>query len=195
MSSRNERRQLRKKVGRNIIDHPVMKRMKRNLREGGGDAATEVYRIDGETPDRHLYFDVYSMRKWAVANVEEVVTVLNWERAERLIASGAIDRDRITEHTIHNQMEPIIIGIDAGGLGNDQILDGGHRYVAYALAATASGFAGAPLPLPAYPLTPAQWRKFLIPNFIARALNFDAKYDSIDFPWPTADGSVLGGRA
>lgn len=186
MSSRYERRQLKKQIGRRVLDHPVMKRMKRNLREGGGDAATEVYRIDGDTPDQHLYFDVYSMRKWAIANVEEVTTFLDWERAERLITSGAIDRSRISEHTIQNQMEPIIIGIGAAGSGNDQILDGGHRYVAYALAATASGFAGAPLPLPAYPLTPDQWKQFLIPRFVAQALRFDAKYDNTDFQWPTA---------
>lgn len=184
MSSRNERRQLKKQVGRRVLDHPVMKRMERNLREGGGDAATEVYRIDGATPEQHLYFDVYSMRKWAIENVAEVTTFLDWERAERLITSGAIDRHRITEHTIHNQMEPIIIGIEAAGPKNDQILDGGHRYVAYALAATAAGFAGAPLPLPAYPLTPDQWKQFLIPRFIAQALGFDAKYDNIDFQWP-----------
>ncbi|WP_408076846.1 hypothetical protein [Sphingomonas plantiphila] len=159
--------------------------MKRNLREGGGDAATEVYRISGSTPDKHLYFDVYSMRKWAMANVAEVTTFLDWGRAERLISSGAIDRNRITEHTIHNQMEPIIIGIGAAGPGNDQILDGGHRYVAYALGATAAGLAGAPLPLPAYPLTPDQWKQFLIPRFIAQTLGFDANYDSTDFQWPS----------
>lgn len=184
MTPRNERRLLRKKVGRRVLDHPVMKRMKRNLRDGGGDAATEVYRIEGKTPDEHRYFDVYSMRKWAVENLEEVITFLDWERAERLISSGAIDHSRITEHTIHNQMEPIIVGIEAAGPGNDQILDGGHRYVAYALAATAAGLAGAPLPLPAYSLTPQQWKQFLIPRFIAAELGFDAKYDSLDHQWP-----------
>lgn len=191
MTPRNERRQIKKQFGRRVLEHPAMKRMKRNLRAGGGNAATEVYRIDGDTPDQHLYFDVYSMRKWAVDNVEEVVTFLDWERAESLIASGAIDRSRITEHTIHNKMEPIIIGLDAAGFGNDQILDGGHRYVAYALAATASGFAGAELPLPAYPLTPDQWKQFLIPRFVAKALGFDTKYDNIDHQWSNEETGPL----
>lgn len=160
-----------------------MKRMKRNMREGG-DEATEVYRLDGETPNEHLYFDVFSMRKWALANAEEVGVTLDWNRAERLITSGAVDPDRIKDHTIRNTMHPVIIGRDAAGPGQDQILDGAHRYVAAALGATAAGMAGVPIPLPAYVLRPDEWRPFLIPHFIAQALRFDVQYDKDDRRWP-----------
>jgi hypothetical protein len=124
------------------------------------------------------------MRKWATENAEMVVSSLDWERVEQLIASGAVDRNRIMDHTVHHQMDPIIIGIDAAGPGDDQILDGGHRFVAYAMAAAAAGMGGAPLPLPAYALQPNEWRQFLIPRFIAEAMNFDAKYDIDDRQWP-----------
>lgn len=178
MSNRNERRQLKKGIGRRVLDHPVMKRMKRNLREGGGEAATEVYRLNGPTPKEHLYFDVYSMRMWAIEYAEQVVSSLCWERVERMISSGAVDPQRIMTHTMHREMDPIIIGVDAAGAGEDHILDGAHRFVAYALAASSAGLVGQPLPLPAYLLKPDEWREFLIPHFVAQALNFDAKYDN-----------------
>lgn len=41
--------------------------MKRNLSGGGGDAATEVYPIDSDAPDKRPYFYVYSTPKLAVA--------------------------------------------------------------------------------------------------------------------------------
>jgi hypothetical protein len=179
MSTRNERRQIKKEVGRRVIEHPVTRRMMRNLREAG-EAATEVFRLDGDTPDRHLYFDVYSMRKWSEAHGELVVSSLCWDRVERMMSNGAIDPDRLANHTMQQKMDPIIIGIDAAGPGDDQILDGSHRFVAYAIAASAAGFAGMPLPLPAYALTPDQWRRFLIPHFIAKAMKFDANYDRND---------------
>ena len=168
---------MKRQIGSRILDHPAVKRIKRNLREGGGDAATEVYRLDGATPDEHRYFDVYSMRKWSYDNLEMVGTFLDWGRANHLIESGAVDNERIMDHTLQNPMHPIIIGVDACGPGNDQVLDGAHRYVATALAATAAGMAGQPVPMPAYFLEPNQWPEFLIPIHIAKALKFDLRYD------------------
>jgi hypothetical protein len=185
MSTRNERRQRKKQLGRRVLDHPVTKRMKRNLREGG-KAATEVFRLEGETPERHLYFDVYSMKKWAEAHGQLVVSTLCWDRVNRMRSNGAIDEDRLANHTTKQQMEPIIIGIDAAGPGEDQILDGSHRFFAYAMAASAAGMEGAPLPLPAYALEPAEWRQFLIPRFIAKAMRFDETDD--DLSADVADG-------
>lgn len=185
MENRNTRRQLRKQLGSRVMQHPYMKRMKRNLREGG-IAATEVYRLDGATPDQHRYFDVYSMRKWTHANVKLVGTFLNWDRADHLITSGAVDPNRIRDHTINQQMEPVIIGVGACDNGSDQVLDGAHRYVAYALAAVSQGFQGVPLPMPAYFLEPGQWRQFLIPSFIAKALRFDDNYVSDADKWSVA---------
>lgn len=175
MISRNERRQLKRQLGVRVLQHPYVKRIQRNLKEAG-DAATEVYRLDGDSPADHVYFDVYSMRKWALANVELVMTSLDWSRVHHLVESGAVDAERLFNHTIQHKMDPVIIGVSVCDNGSDLILDGTHRYVAYALQAASSGFEGLPLPLPAYFLEPSQWRRFVIPNFIANALEFDRAY-------------------
>jgi hypothetical protein len=159
-----------------VFDEPAMKRMMLNIERGGGQAATEVYRLDGKTPTEHLYFDVYSMREWSEKNAEKVLSSICWDRVKWLVNNGAIDVDRLMRHTIHEKMEPIIIGAEAAGPKNDQILDGAHRMVAYALAAAKAGLEGIPLPLLAYLLKPHEWKKFVIPTRVAQALNFDASY-------------------
>jgi hypothetical protein len=185
VSSRTERRLNRKSWGKGIIDHPSMRRMSRNAKRAGR-AAFEVYRIDGDLPKQHAYFDVFSMREWAEKQVVRVVTLLDWERAARLIQSGVVDKARIADHTLQTDIRPVIIGRDAAGPGDDQLLDGAHTYVAVALAATASGQQGQPTPLHAYILEPTQWRQFLIPNHVAKALNFDATIDSDDRTWASS---------
>lgn len=180
MSSRTDRR-LQKKSLKGIADHPAMKRMERNLKKFGR-AALEVYRLDGETPDQHVYFDVYSMREWCVVNLTVLSTPIDWERAEQLVESGAVDREHIARTTIQQERRPIIVGRGAGREG-DQILDGGHTYVAIALAATAAGQAGEPISVPAYLLAPEQWQRFVIPTRIAKALDFDATLDADDRAW------------
>lgn len=187
MNSRNERRINRKSFGKGVLDHPVMKRIHRNLKRVGREAL-EVYRVDGETPDQHVYFDVFSMREWAIANVKVEAMDMDWERAEHLVTTGAVDRQHIAEHTVQTEARPIIVGRNAAREGNDQILDGAHTYVAIALAASASGRAGQPVPVPAYLLQPDQWRRFLIPSRIAKALDFDATLDRDDRAWSAPAG-------
>lgn len=184
-NSRYERRKLKREVGARALNHPYMRKMRRNLVEGG-KAATEVYRLDGDTPDQHLYFDVYSMRKWTHENMPIVGTWLNWDRADHLITSGAVDPVRISEHTIRdfNFMEPVIIGVNVRGDGNDHILDGAHRYVAMALAATSVGMQGQQTPLRSYFLEREHWEQFLIPRHVAKALRMDDAYDNSPHPWP-----------
>lgn len=183
MTSRNDRRLHMKALRKSIINHPVAKRIARNLRQVGA-AATEIYRIDGDTQDQHVYFDVYSMRTWAIKNLEPATMPMDWQRAEDLIKSGAVDRHRIIDHTVQQAARPVIVGRDAAGPGNDQILDGAHTYVAMALGATASGLGGQPVPVAAYLLEPDQWKQFVIPNHIAKALNFDSAIDGDDRSWP-----------
>lgn len=192
MSNRNERRANKKALGKGILDHPAVKRFRRNMKRVGREAL-EVYRIDGDTPDQHVYFDVFSMREWSIANLEIVGMPLDWERAEQLVASGAVDRDHIAGHTIQTHAQPIIVGRQAAGDDGDQILDGAHTYVALALAATAAGQGGQPVPVPTYLLEPDQWRQFVIPNRVAKALEFDATLDRDDRSWPTAAGDWAGG--
>lgn len=165
-----------------ILNDPSIQRMMLNLSSGAGEAATEVYRLDGKTPDKNLYFDVFSMREWAAINAEKVMSTICWDRVKRLVSNGAIDVDRLMNHTVNEKMEPIIIGADVAGPDNDQILDGAHRMVAYALAAASAGLEGAPLPLPAYFLQPDEWKQFLIPTIVAKALHFDVGFDGAIAP-------------
>ena len=105
-----------------------------------------------ETPAQHRYFDIFSMGKWAAKHVERGEILLDWDRAQRLIESGAVAAERIMRHTIHREPDPIIVGRHAAGPFKDQILDGGHRYVASALSATSLGLAVQPCPVPCYML-------------------------------------------
>ena len=187
MTDRNERRLNKKALGKGVLNHPAVKRMKRNFRRAGRDAL-EVYRVDGEKPEQHVYFDVFSMREWAIAHMTVKAMEMDWERAEHLVATGAVDRDHIAQHTVQTELRPIIVGRGAAREGNDRILDGAHTYVAIALAAVASGRAGQGVPVPAYLLQPDQWRRFVIPNHIAKTLNFDATLDRDDRTWSTPAG-------
>lgn len=187
MTNRNERRLNKKTLGRGVLDNPAMKRIERNLKRAGREAL-EVYRIDGETPEQHVYFDVFSMREWSTDKLTAVKVPMDWERAEQLIESGAVDQNHIAEKTLRTDARPVIVGRHARGEGSDQILDGAHTYVALALAATAAGLKGQEVPVPTYLLAPEHWRKFVIPNHIAKALNFDATLDQDDRTWTTHAG-------
>lgn len=187
MTNRNERRLGKKDFGNGVFNHPAMKRMNRNMKRAGRDAL-EVYRVDGETPEQHVYFDVFSMRDWAQAHSTVEAMDMDWERAKHLVTTSAVDRHHIAKHTVETKLRPIIVGRGAAREGNDQILDGAHTYVAIALAAVASGRAGQPVPVPAYLLQPDQWRRFVIPNHVAKVLDFDATFDRDDRTWSTPAG-------
>lgn len=182
MTSRNERRLNKKSLGKGVASHPTLKRMIRNFRRAGREAF-EVYRVDGQTADEHVYFDVFSIREWAEEYLTPVAIDLDRGRAETLIASGAVDKNHIAGHTVQQNPRPIIVGRDANGAGNDQILDGSHTYVAVALAATAAGQPDEAVSIDAYVVDPKDWRKFLIPGRVARALNFDAHFDDSSASW------------
>lgn len=173
--SRNERRLAKKAIGKGVLNHPVAKRMERNIKRYGKEA-TEVYRLDGATPDDNLYFDVFSMREWAAVNCQIVPLAYDWDRAARLLEREAVSFEHIRDHTIKGNLRPVIIGRNAAGPGEDQMLDGAHRYIAAGAAATAAGLNGTVFPIPAYVLEPDEWRQFLVPLHIAKAFHFDEHY-------------------
>lgn len=173
--NRIDKRLAKKAIGKRILNHPAAKRMERNIKRYG-QAATEVYRLDGATADANLYFDVFSMRQWAATHCQIVPLAYDWDRAARLLENEAVNFDRIRDHTVKNALHPVIIGRDAAGSGEDQMLDGAHRYIAAGAAAVAIGMEGQVFPIPAYILQSDQWRQFLIPLDIAQAFHFDAHY-------------------
>lgn len=173
--NRIEKRLAKKAIGKRILNHPVAKRMEKNIKRHGL-TATEVYRLDGDTPDEARYFDVFSMREWATQNCEVVPLAYDWDRANRLLDRDAVSFDHIRDHTVKNNLSPVIIGRHAAGQGEDQMLDGAHRYIAAGVAAVAAGMEGEVFPIPAYILQPDEWSQFLIPLEVAKAFRFDAHY-------------------
>lgn len=155
---------------RRRIKHPLIRRLlEREIRTGRG---TEVYRLDDDGSGTPMFFDVISLRAWAEANLEVVGMPVDLARAERLITSGAIERDHLLEHTLRTNPEPILVC--RGILGSDQIVDGAHRFLAFCAGATMYGHLLPHEPLfPGYVLTEKQWRQFVIPNDVAKLMRFD----------------------
>jgi len=166
---------IRAELGPGIMEHPCVLRMEKNMQEVGIQAS-EVYRIEGSSPDRNLYFDVYSLRKWASEHVPPNRTGLDVERLKVLIEGGAIDRERVETMPPDKILEPIIIGVAAHENGSDAILDGQHRYVAAAFAAMHLNCSIDQFPIVARFLEPEDWQQFLIPRHIAVAMQMDAAY-------------------
>lgn len=169
------RQEIRNRLGPGIMQHPCLLRMEQNMQEAGIEAS-EVYRIEGSTPDRNLYFDVYSLRKWASENVAPNLTGLDPARLEAMIEGGAIDRERVETMPPDKILEPIIIGVAAHENGSDAILDGQHRYVAAAFAAMQLTDGIDQFPIVARFVEPEDWQQFLIPRHIAVAMQMDDEF-------------------
>ena len=158
MNNRAERRRQLAEVKRKLRDPIVRRLVDDEVRRGG---VTEVYRLDGSDIDEPIYFNVSAMREWADGCCEIIAMPVDFERAERLLESGAIDMDRIANHTIRNNPKPIIVC--RGLRGEDQIVDGAHTFIAICMA---SKYSGLPLPVPSYVLLPDQWKRFIISKHV-----------------------------
>lgn len=169
------RRKIKAQLGLGIMEHPCILRIERNVQEAG-IRGCELYRIEGSTPDRNLYFDVYSLRKWAAENVAPSLTGLDANRVQALIKDEAIDVTHVEQMPIESRLEPIIIGVAAYDNGSDAVLDGQHRYVAQAFHAVRSGVSVDGCPIVARFIEPDQWQSFLIPRYIAVAMQMDAAF-------------------
>lgn len=120
----------------------------------------ELFRLDDDGTGRALYFDVRALRSWARENLQPANLMIEQWRAERFVASGAVDVDHLTSHTVRHSPDPVIVCRDAAGPGEDAIVDGAHRYVLAAMAI--AHISTTPMPYPAYALTPDQWRPFVL---------------------------------
>ena len=161
MSTRNERRQQWAMLKKKSRNPEVLRLVKGEIKRGH---ATEIYRMDGNEEREAMYFNVSDMRDWAERHCEIFAMPVDFERAERLLTSGAIDKSHMLNHTIQKNIKPIIVcrGLDGGG---DQIVDGAHTFVAMCLAA--AKFDASP-PVPAYVLEQDQWERFIIPADVAK---------------------------
>lgn len=123
---------------------------------------SEINRLDDDGSGNAVYFDVSSMRKWVAANLDWIHLEIELHRVERLIKSGAVDPDHIREHTLKREPEPLILLRDAAGKGEDHLVDGSHRMVAFALISLR--YTGEVPAMPAYIMLPHQWEQFVIPS-------------------------------
>lgn len=136
---------------------PILRRLVENeIRRGRG---TEIYRLDADDTEGPIYFDVSTMREWAEGRCEVFALPVDFERAEKLLESGAVDQKHLRNTTIRKKMKPIIVC--RGLRGGDQIVDGAHTFVAICMGAAYTGFS---FPVPAYVLLPRQWNPFVIPQ-------------------------------
>lgn len=129
---------------------------------------SEVYAMIGKD-GRPLHLDVVSMRKWAERHAEQVRVMIDFRYIERLIARGAVTRERVMSHTIFQEPKPVIVCLDINEEG-DELVDGNHTYVAAGVAWAKGRELGVPgFDLIEHPwangfmLTPEQWRPFVIP--------------------------------
>lgn len=119
-----------------------------------------------------MFFDIISMRDWAKKNLEIFGLPVDYPRAEKLITSGAIDRDHIFQYTLQRKPDPLLVC--RGLLDGDQIVDGAHRFLAFCAGAVMFGHLLPDNPLfPGYVLVESQWRQFIIPNDVASEMRFD----------------------
>ena len=165
VSTRQERQQEKTRLKKKLRN-PIVRRLLKNELERGG-SGTEVYRLDDDGTGKPMFFDIYSMRNWADQNCETFALPVDFNRAARLVASGAVEPDHIRDHTIRTELKPIIVC--TGLLDGDQIVDGAHRYVA--MCAGAAMFQLNP-PVPAYVLHPDEWKPFVIPTSVAKVCGF-----------------------
>lgn len=120
----------------------------------------EIFRLDDDGTGNPIFFDVRALRIWARANIEaRPLRVEPW-RAQRFIETGQVELDHLMQRTIQQQHEPVIVCRQAGGPGEDAIVDGAHRYVAAAMGAAMIGTK--PIGYDAFVLEPEQWRPFVL---------------------------------
>jgi hypothetical protein len=166
MSTRNERRRKAAEIKKKLRNRQVRQLVLDELKNGS--AGTEVYRLDDDGTGKPMFFNITAMREWAEQNLEIFMMPPDFSRAERLIESGAVDRDHIMNHTVRTKPKPMLVC--RGLLGGDQIVDGAHRFVALCMGVAMFRVEGAGLP--GYVLMPDQWQKFVIPPAVARICKF-----------------------
>lgn len=170
VSSRQERQQEKTRIKKKLKNPIVRKLLEREIQRGSG---TEVYRFDGIGDEGPTYFDISEMRSWAEANSEIYRLPVDLDRAQELVTSGAVEMDHVMNHTIKNELQPILICAQLAG--GDRIVDGAHRFVAFCLGAAAlmqEGRAVLNVGIAGYVLQPDQWRPFVIPTSVAKVCGF-----------------------
>lgn len=123
---------------------------------------SEVFRSPNLS-DHEVILDVVQMRHWAERNLRLEMVPFNFEHIEWLIKGGTVETSVLTERTLFQGPKPILI-CQSEVENGDEIVDGNHTYVMAAAAYRIAKSEGIPVPpgTPAYTLTSAQWRQFVV---------------------------------
>ena len=161
--SKVEQRQFRAKMQGRVHSHPAAMRLLKNFRKYGR-AGAEIYTQydDGEGNTR--YFDVLSTRLWCDKRKKIEPLEINERTVQYLLENGGVNPEHILNKRFDANVAPVIYLREAS-IGGGLLIDGAHRYVAFAQYARIQGIRVSVVP--AYILKPSEWKTFVVPPDIA----------------------------
>lgn len=175
--NRNERRRQRASVLGRFASHPTAKRLLENYQRYGREAA-EIYIQNDDGSGIPRYFDVFSAKLWCAKYRRIEALEIDQKLVKELSSNGAVDFEHLKSKKFDEDVAPIIFLLEAtiaGGL----LLDGAHRYVAFAEKVQELEMAEFTRKVPAYVLEPKDWKKFVVPPLVAEAFQFSNQSRSV----------------
>ncbi len=170
--NRADRRKLRaEKLGK-VSSHPVAKRLLSNY-EKYGRISAEFYTQYDDGSGKPRYFDVFSAKLWCSRHKAIVPVIIDQAFVEELCRNGSINSEHLEMIEFTQEVAPVIFL--NGATNNGQILlDGAHRYVAFAREIKDKELEDSVRMIPAYILEPKEWKQFVIPQAVAEAFQMTA---------------------
>lgn len=121
----------------------------------------QIYKQEDDGTGKSRHFDVSAMLKWAKQNVNPSLIKPDEERAAWMLDNDVVNIDHVAVVGIKSEYLPIVICRGASVTGEDLIVDGNHRYVAFTHLALKSK---SDLLMEAFFLEPQQWKQFVVPD-------------------------------
>ena len=155
-----------------LASHPVAKRLLANYRKYGR-AGAEIYTQHDDGTGNPRYFDVLTARLWCDKRKQIEPLEFSEDLVRELSSNGGIDLEHLASKQFDKEVAPVIFlrGATIGGL----LIDGAHRYVAFARDAQKRGIRDSIRWVPAYILDPQDWKRFVVPPAVAKAFQFDSQ--------------------
>ena len=136
-----------------------------------GREAAEIYIQHDNGCGDERYFDVFSAKLWCAKEKPIEALEIDHSLVQELCSNGAIDFEHLKSLRFDRDVAPIIFLLEAT-VGGGLLLDGAHRYVAFAQEVQSTEVGGLIRHVPAYILTPKGWKKFVVPAAVAEAFQF-----------------------
>ncbi|RYG57554.1 MAG: hypothetical protein EON56_02275 [Alphaproteobacteria bacterium] len=165
--NRKERRPEGAVLFGSLASHPAVKRMIASCRRIGAPSP-EIFTQHDDGTGKPRYFDVISARLWCDAHKPIEALDMDFDTVRELVSSGRIDPVHLARQRFDQEVAPVIF-LRRATAGGGLLLDGAHRYVAFAHELMAKGLESTVNVVPAYLLEPVEWEKFILPAAVARA--------------------------